>query len=340
LLATTGSEPQEMLQITKAGYHGILLPQLGIGLDYSGNNADHIFISHAHADHMPRNRKLTVHATPPTAEFMKKRGFSGIVNKIKFGESMETEQARITLFPAGHILGSAMIFVESEFGNLLYTGDYRTPPSPATEGFELPAARIDYFITEATFGLPIYKWKSHEELAAEIRDFADGCLQESYTPVFLAYNLGKAQELMYLLKDLDRPMQIHGAGYKLCSVYEKYGFPLGQYESYDRNTCEGKILLTPSSALNNGFASNVKKKRIAYCSGWAAMESRRTQLTVDKLIPISDHLDFFELIRLCEKIRPKKVFVTHTPNPDVVQHYLHERGIESTFLDLEVKEED
>jgi len=274
-----------MLQISKAGYHGILLPQLGIGLDYSGNNADHIFISHAHADHMPRNRKLTVHATPPTAEFMKKRGFSGIVNKIKFGESMETEQARITLFPAGHILGSAMIFVESEFGNLLYTGDYRTPPSPATEGFELPAARIDYFITEATFGLPIYKWK-------------------------------------------------------LCSVYEKYGFPLGQYESYDRNTCEGKILLTPSSALNNGFASNVKKKRIAYCSGWAAMESRRTQLTVDKLIPISDHLDFFELIRLCEKIRPKKVFVTHTPNPDVVQHYLHERGIESTFLDLEVKEED
>lgn len=327
-----------MLKVIKAGYHGILLPQVGIGLDYSGDKAEHIFISHAHADHIPRNRKLSVYATPPTARFMKLRGFAGIIQELNFKQTLETDKARITFYPAGHILGSAMTFVESEFGNLLYTGDYRTPASPATEGFELPDADIDTFITEATFSLPIYKWKSEEELAKQIRDFASRNLEEGFTPVFTAYNLGKAQELMYILKDLNHPMQIHGAGFKLCQVYEEYGFHLGDYETYDRETCEGKILITPSSALGTGFVSKVKKKRIAYCSGWATNESRQTQLAVDELIPISDHLDFFELIDLCKSMNPKMVYVTHTPNPKVVQHYLNELGIESTSLQDEGNE--
>jgi len=322
-----------MLKVIKAGYHGILLPQVGIGLDYSGTKAEHIFISHAHADHVPRNRKLSVYATPPTASFMKLRGFGGEVKQLDFKETLETDKAKITFYPAGHILGSAMTFVESDFGNLLYTGDYRTPSSPATEGFELPEAQIDTFITEATFSLPIYKWKSEVELATQIKEFATRNLKEGYTPVFTAYNLGKAQELMFILKELKHPMQIHGAGFKLCKVYEEHGFSLGDYETYQRANCEGKILITPSSTLGTGFASNIKKKRIAYCSGWAANESRQTQLKVDELVPISDHLDFFELINLCKKLNPKKVYVTHTPNPKVVQHYLEELGIESTFLD-------
>lgn len=323
-------QDQKMLKVTKAGYHGILLPELGIGLDYSGTKAEHIFISHAHADHVPQNKKLSVYATPPTAKLMKLRGFGGEVKPLEFKQTLETDTAKITLYPAGHILGSAMTFVESELGNLLYTGDYRTPPAPATEGFELPDADMDIFITEATFSLPIYKWKPEEELAEQIRNFASRNLEDGYTPIFTAYNLGKAQELMYILKELNHPMQIHGAGFKLCSVYEDFGFPLGDYETYQRENCEEKILITPGSALGNGFASNVKKKRIAYCSGWAANESRQTQLTVDELIPLSDHLDFFELIDLCKKLHPKKVLITHTPNPKVVQHYLDELGIDST----------
>lgn len=324
-----------MLKITKAGHHGILLPELNIGLDYNGTDADHIFISHAHADHMPRNRNLTVYCTPPTARFMKKRGFGGDMIEMNFGETLETESAQITLYPAGHILGSAMTFIESDLGTVLYTGDYRTPPSPATEGFLLPEKQIDQFITEATFSLPIYKWKTEEELAAQICGFAKQSIEDGYTPIFTAYNLGKAQELMYVLKELNHPMQIHGAGFNLCEVYEEFGFSLGSYETYQRDNCEGKILICPSSALGNGFASNLKKTRIAYCSGWASNESRQAQLTVDELIPISDHLDFFELIDLCDQIRPKIVWITHTPNPDVVQHYLDDLGIKSAFLDME-----
>lgn len=327
------------MNITKAGYHGILLPDLNIGFDYSGTESQHTFISHAHADHMPRNRKSSVYCTPNTYKLMQRRGFSGDATILDFGEAVETKNARITLYPAGHILGSAMVFVESDEGSVLYTGDYRTPPSPASEGFDIPD-QVDHFITEATFGLPIYKWDSNEKLAEQVRSFASDTLEDGCTPVFLAYNLGKAQEVMHLLAPLGHPVQIHGAGYKMCDVYEDAGIDLGNYESYNRESCEGNILITTTSALNNGFASNVKKKRIAYCSGWATHEATRTQLTVHRLIPLSDHLDFFELIRLCKYLDPKMVHITHTPNPDVVQHYLDERNISSTFLDMEAEEDD
>ncbi len=118
------------------------------------------------------------------------------------------------------------------------------------------------------------------------------------------------------------------------------GINLGNYAPYDRETCEGNILITTTSALNNGFASNIHKKRIAYCSGWAAREAARSQLTVHKLIPLSDHLDFFELIRLCEQLKPKKVHITHTPNASVVRHYLNNLNIKSRFLDLEIQTDD
>lgn len=257
---------------------------------------------------------------------MRQRGYTGNASIMEFLEPREFNGVRITFYPAGHILGSAMIFIETDKGNLLYTGDYKTPPSIASEGFSIPD-EVDIFITEATFALPIYRWEPHEILAGQICHFAENSLGEGYTPVFIGYNLGKAQEIMHILAPLGHPMQIHGAGYKMCSIYEEEGIRLGNYEPYDQATCEGKILITPSNALRNGFASNVKKKKIAYCSGWAALESRRTQSTVDKLIPISDHLDFFELIGLCKKLNPEKVYITHSPNPEVVLYYLEELGI-------------
>ena len=241
------------MNITKAGYHGILLPDLNIGFDYSGTDTQHTFISHAHADHMPRKRQSSVYCTENTLKLMQRRGYKGNARVLDFHKPIETDNARITLYPAGHILGSAMVFVESDEGSVLYTGDYRTPPSPASEGFDIPD-QVDNFITEATFGLPIYKWDSHEKLAKEVRSFATKTLENNYTPVFLAYNLGKAQEVMHMLAPLGHPVQIHGAGYKMCDVYEDAGIDLGNYSSYDRKTCEGNILITTNSAINNGFA--------------------------------------------------------------------------------------
>lgn len=327
------------MRFQKTGYHGLYFPDLGITLDGYHPKGKYTFVSHAHADHIPRNRKTVAYATQPTLELMKLRGFSGRSIPLNYGECFETETCSITLYRAGHILGSAMIFIRTDDATLLYTGDYRTPPSPATEGFDAPD-RVDILITEATFGLPVYRWKSHDELAGELRDFVCESLDEGSTPILMAYNLGKAQEIMNLLAPLGRPVMIHAAGFKCCQVYEKYGIDLGNYTAYDRESCAGKILIAPSSALSGGFASNLTHIRTAYCSGWAANESRRSQLNADRLIPLSDHLDFFELIRFCKSLEPKKVYITHTPNPDVVQHYLQNEGIESAFLDLVAETED
>jgi putative mRNA 3-end processing factor len=320
-----------VIDIVKAGGHGILLPQLGIAFDYTAHGAEYVFISHAHADHMPRNRSGHVYATSNTVKLMQRRGYTGRATAMEFETTLHTPGADVTLFPAGHILGSAMVYVESALGSILYTGDYRTPPSAATEGFRCPE-QVDHFITEATFGLPIYRWPPQQELEERVRGFAAQTLNEGYTPVFLAYSLGKAQEIMHMLAPTQLPVQIHEAGFKLCDVYDEAGIELGNYGKYDPKTCEGKVLITPGSTLQKGFASNVMKKRVAYCSGWAVNETLRSQLSADELIPLSDHLDFFELIGLCKKLNPQKVYLTHTSDASVVQHYLNELGIHSEHL--------
>lgn len=320
------------MNITTPGYHGILLPDLDIGFDYSGSQSKYTFISHAHADHMPRGSRSHVYCTPNTSKLMQKRGFKGTSETLEFEQPLEMEYARVTFYPAGHILGSAMVFVESDEGNVLYTGDYRTPPSPASEGFSLPDQPVDYFITEATFGLPIYKWNSHKKLTQKVQQFASEALDDNLTPVFLAYNLGKAQEIMHMLASLKHPVQVPEEGFSLCKVYEEAGIDLGIYSPYDPECFEDEILIMSNHALNNGAASHIKKKRLAYCSGWATRKENRSRMNIHTYIPLSDHLDFFELINLCQELNPQIVYLTHTPNPDVVQHYLDNLNIDSQLL--------
>lgn len=320
-----------MLKVFKAG-NGVFLPQLRIGLDYSGLNTDYVFVSHAHSDHIPRQTETSFYATRPTSRFMKLRGFNKAVQKLDFFQSIETDSAKITFYPAGHILGSAMTFIESDYGNLLYTGDYKTPASSVSEGFRLPDIPVDIFITEATFGLPLYRWHDESVLKQQLTDFAQESFEHGFTPVYLAYNLGKAQELMHLLKETGREIQIHAAGYEISKIYSDEGIDLGNYASLSDSYNEETIIICPSSSLSNNDLNHIPRKRIAYCSGWAALRHHKFKMPADKYIPISDHLDFFELLNVCESLNPGKVLITHTPNPKVVQHYLNKRNIHNSLL--------
>lgn len=328
-----------MIKLRSSGGHGIELPDLDIGLDTNSQKMKHVFISHAHADHVPRDRSITVVATPPTATFMRIRGFKGQIQQLNFGEKLYLDNASVTLLPAGHILGSAMIYVESDAGSLLYSGDCKTPPAPCTEGFKLPES-ADTLIIEGTFALPVYRWPSMDALFNRICSFAQEALSRGEVPVFLAYNLGKAQELLYALKPLGITTQIHGAGYPLCQAYEQHGVDLGSYETYNRETLDGKALITPGSSLEQPMIRNLRKKKVAYVSGWATHEARRQQMIIDERIPLSDHLDFFELLKVCKSLNPKKVLITHSPNPDVAIHYLREMGMDAGSLSMYAKADD
>lgn len=327
-----------MINIQKAPYQGILLPELGIGLDVGKAWAKHAIISHAHADHIPKRNDLSCWATPATKALMQARGFSGEVNEVAFYEWKDLGPVQFQLLPAGHILGSAMVHIKTATGeSLLYTGDYRYPAALSSDGFQLPN-KVDYFITEATFALPIYKWKSHNELFEQIRKEATEALEEGLTPIFLAYSLGKTQEILVALKHAGLPIQVHAAATALCKIYEEYGVDLGVYEAYVRQSAAGKVLITPSSALATGFASNIKKTKLIYVSGWATVEARRVQAGVDSLIPLSDHIDFFELLEVCKKLSPKKIWVTHTPDATVLNHFLEKMGFDVEFLAFEREE--
>lgn len=339
-----------------SGGHGIFLQDFGLSLDNSHPEADVVFVSHAHADHLPRNRSCAAICSAPTLAFMRKRGYKGEALVLEwdtptslasirqhFGLSSSRikslSEATITLFPAGHILGSAMIYVESKDGSLLYTGDVKTPASPATEGVQWPD-HVDELIIEATFGLPIYKWKETHIIQQEMLTFAQETLDAGETPLFLGYNLGKAQEILHLLQPLKHRKMIHGGGYPFCEIYENAGYTLGEVEPYDRATCEGAILVGPMSVLSSGFASNVQRLRIAHCSGWAALASRRAQNQLDRGFVLSDHLDFFALLEVCDQLKPRKIHITHSPTPDVVAHFLEERGHQAQFLELSMQEEE
>ncbi len=313
--------------IERIGGQGIWLSGAKIALDGMRAEAEWVCVSHAHADHVPRSRRLPVHATPATAALMRARGFTGPIEAIPFGQTFGSADLRITFFPAGHILGSALTLVESEAGRLLYTGDCRTPASPTSEGFDCPS-HVDELITEATFSLPIYKWKPHADLAGQIATFARESLAAGAVPVFQAYNLGKAQEIMHILAQAGVPTAIHEAGFALCGIYESFGIPLGDYRKHEPGIIDGRALITPYPP-NDGDPG---RYRTAYVSGWAVLEKHRAASGADALIPLSDHLDFFELLALVERLGPRLTHITHTPNPDIVRHYLAARGLESRYL--------
>lgn len=308
------------MTLSKTGYQGISIPELRIGLDTAMPVEGLTVVSHAHSDHMPKNRNMQVVCTAPTAAFLRERGFRGGLAELDFLRPMETDMARITLYPAGHILGSAMVHIESDQGSLLYTGDCRNPPSPVTEGFSHPET-VDILVTEATFGLPLYKWASHQELSERIRRFATDALSDGEVPMYLAYTLGKTQEVLHALAPLGITTAVHPTAYPLCQIYEAYGMELGTYERYDADTISGKAVIMPQGS------PAPRGSRPAYVSGWAVLESRHARVPAGSLIPLSDHIDYFELLAWIGRMRPGRVLVTHTPDAAVMEHSVRALGI-------------
>lgn len=270
-----------------------------------------VFISHAHGDHMPKSKRMSVFATPATAALLRARGYKGGLIELPFYEPVDLGRARVTFYPAGHILGSAMTYIESERGTLLYTGDFKSPPAPTSDGFAFPT-KVDLLITEATFGLPIYKWEPHDVLFEQIRTFATTTLEDGFTPVFYGYSLGKTQEILHALAPLGLTAQVHRSAYSLCNIYTDFGMDLGSYEVYNERTVQGKVVVCPQGSDIPDMS------RTAMVSGWAALDSRNRSSGAHAHIPLSDHADYFELMRFIEAVNPNELKVVHSPDASVI----------------------
>jgi DNA ligase 1 len=286
---------------------GLFLPQQNLWLD-PWEAKDFAFVSHAHIDHIAPHREIIV--SERTARLMQAR-LPGKRREIilPFGREKDVRGMQITLFPAGHIFGSAQLFLRTENDSLLYTGDFKLRQGQSAEPAEWTAAST--LIMETTYGIPRYRLPPTEEVIGQIIAFCRDAIENDEVPVLLGYSLGKAQEILCALAGADLTPMLHGSVYQMTRIYEQYGQKFCHYLRYHPNDLAGKVLICPPSANRSRMLEKIPRKRVAMISGWAVDPNAIYRYQVDAAFPLSDHADYDDLLRYVELVGPKRVFTLH-----------------------------
>ncbi|MBV2185529.1 MAG: ligase-associated DNA damage response exonuclease [Rhizobium sp.] len=273
-------------------------------------------ITHGHSDHA-RAGHQNVLATRQTLDIMRIRygtSFCGSEQAVAFGEIIVIDGVAVSFHPAGHVLGSAQIAVEKDGTRIVTSGDYKRSADPTCAAFE-PVA-CDVFITEATFGLPVFH---HPDPADEMARLLTSLRQfPERSHLVGAYALGKAQRVISLLRrsGYDQPVYIHGALAKLCDYYAGQGIELGELrpatdDEQRARDFRGQVIVGPPSAFNDRWARRFSDPLPVFASGWMMVRQRAKQRGVELPLVISDHCDWPELTATISELRPEQVWVTH-----------------------------
>ena len=271
-------------------------------------------ITHGHADHA-RSGHDSVLATPATLDIMATRygeDFATTRHLSPYGQTTEHNGVEITLVPAGHVLGSAQAVVRHKGMTMVVSGDYKRRRDPTCQAFE--PVPCDVFITEATFGLPVFR---HPDDAGEVGKVIASVGQfPERTHMLGAYALGKAQRVIRLLREggWDRTIYVHGAMERLNRLYEDHGVDLGPLEPATiekGRDFAGEIIVCPPSALADRWSRRFADPVSAFCSGWMSVRARARQRAVELPLIISDHADWDELTDTLTELAPGEVWITH-----------------------------
>ena len=271
-------------------------------------------ITHGHGDHA-RAGHGAVLATRETLAIMHVRygeGFAGSVQPVRYGETVVLNGVDVTLAPAGHVLGSAQIVMRWKGMTAVVSGDYKRRRDPTCVPFE--PVRCDVFVSEATFGLPVFR---HPDDGVEIAKLLRSVAQfPERTHLVGVYALGKAQRLICLLREAgyERAIHVHGALAKLNALYESHGVKLGPLAPATietREKFEGAIVLAPPDTLGERWSRRFTDPLPVFASGWMRVRARARQRRVELPLVISDHADWDELTRTFEELRPEEVWLTH-----------------------------
>lgn len=292
---------------------GLILSASGIAVDFTRRQTLG-FVSHAHADHLARHA-LTL-CTPETESLARHRLKSKPMQQfrtLRYHVPLDWEGTRLTVYPAGHCLGSAMLLAEDlESGrSLLYTGDFKLGRSATCPEAVVP--RADELVIESTFGTPKYRMPSREETIARLIEEVGNTLADGLTPVVYAYSLGKGQEVTKLLTDAGFPVQQHKSTFEISAIYRRHGVDLGDVVLLEKHTSEpGRVLLVPPQAGRYaGSFTTPTRPRTFVVTGWAIEKGATYKYGVDVALPLSDHADYDELIEAVRRAAPERVFCTH-----------------------------
>jgi putative mRNA 3-end processing factor len=292
-------------------------------------------VTHGHADHA-RGGHGRVWATPETLAIMELRyGVAGEVSRMDYGEAVALGGGVTASFhPAGHVLGSAQILLEYAGERVIVTGDYKRRADPTCRPFEVVSC--DILITEATFGLPVFR---HPAAATEIAKLLDarGCSPDRCVLVG-AYALGKAQRVIAELRRAGwhETIWLHGALERMCRLYEDFGVDLGDLKLVSeagKDELRGAIVICPPSALNDRWSRRLPDPITALASGWMRVRGRARQKNIELPLVISDHADWDELTATIREVAPQETWVTHG-REDALVHWCRTHQIKARALAL------
>ncbi len=311
---------------------GIYVPAADAWIDPS-QPVPRALVTHGHADHA-RGGHGAVLATPETLAIMETRYGPQSGQGVAYGETVVLGDVTARFVPAGHVLGSAQIVLEHKGERIVVSGDYKRRADPTCSPFE--PVPCDIFITEATFGLPVFR---HPDTGAEVDRLLEALHANPTRCVLVgAYALGKAQRLIaeLRLRGHHDPIYIHGAMERLCSLYQELGVDLGELVSAtaaSKEQLRGKIVMCPPGALNDRWSRRLPDPITAMASGWMRVRQRARQRNVELPLVVSDHADWNELTSTVQELAPQELWVTHG-REDALVHWCMTRQIRAKALAL------
>jgi Cft2 family RNA processing exonuclease len=307
---------------------GIHVADIDLWLD-PAHTCEHSWISHAHSDHA-RGLHCNVIATPETLRIYRLRWpedeqVPQSLHSLPYGKSRQHNGATLTAFPASHIVGAAQLLIEYNGERVVYTGDIKLRPPIC--GAVTQVVPCDRLIIESTFGIPVYHFLDRDTARERIIDFARECLADKTTPVFIGYPLGRGQEIVHTLCNAGVPTAVHGAIARLIPAYEEAGYQFPCWRPYLARDPETQALVVVPN-FRAYIEARGTKYRLAYVSGWAALDNARNRVGAEELIPYSDHADYEELLEIVEHSGAREVDVVHGYTEPFAS-ILRARGIEA-----------
>ncbi|MFZ5520241.1 MAG: ligase-associated DNA damage response exonuclease [Pseudomonadota bacterium] len=296
-------------------------------------------ITHAHGDHARRGSTRYLASQDSEGVLRARLGADIALQTLAYGQAVEHRGVRISLHPAGHVLGSAQVRLEHQGRVWVVSGDYKTGPDATCPPFE--PVRCDTFITESTFGLPVFRWCPQDEVFAQINAWWQANAQAGRASVLYAYAFGKAQRLLAGVDAGIGPIVTHGAMTALNAAYREAGVPLPQTHrvtDLPKADLGRALVLAPPSAQGTGWLRRFGEHGDAFASGWMQLRGMRRRRGLDRGFVLSDHADWPGLLEAITATGAQRVIVTHGYIDPLVRH-LQEHGWQAGAFQTEFGDE-
>jgi putative mRNA 3-end processing factor len=297
-------------------------------------------ITHAHSDHAKAGHQayLCHHLTKP---LLKARLGNYSYESLSWNEPVYINGVKVSLHPAGHVIGSSQIRIEKNGEVWVVSGDYKTYDDGLSGLFE--PVRCDTFITESTFGLPVYQWQTLHEQYHEVQQWVQRNQSDNIHSVLFAYSLGKAQRMIQAVADINPNIFVHGSVWTIDQALREVGIQLPPVKRIsketDKNEFKNAVIIAPMSTMDSPWLKQFSPYKTAVCSGWMHIRGQARRNQADTGFAISDHADWNGLLLAIDATKAERVLVTHGYS-SVLSKYLNEKGIEARVLETSFGEDD